>query len=83
MCKADTPCKEIIELQLLMRETHAATKRMERHLTGNGNPSAGLLMKVDRLEQTEKRRAYTIRALVVSWCGAVVIGVWGLLTGKT
>lgn len=32
-------------------------------LTGNGEPSKGLVVRVDRLEQVESRRKWTVRAI--------------------
>lgn len=51
-----------------------AVRMLNHHITGNGNPSDGLLMRVDRIEQ---------RGLIFVWVLATVSTVAiGLLVNK-
>lgn len=50
-------------------------------LTGNGEPSKGLIVRVDRLEQAEQKRGVWVGAAVVAGVGAAVTTVWAKLTG--
>lgn len=40
-------------------------------LTGNGDPGRGLVVRVDRLEQTEKSRVWWLRAVAGVALGAM------------
>jgi hypothetical protein len=41
-------------------------------LSGNGTPEKGIIIRLDRLEQTEQRRTWLLRTTLVSAIGAVV-----------
>lgn len=51
-------------------------------ITGNGDPSKGMIVRMDRLEQTEQKRQFYVGAAVVSAVGAAATTAWALLTGK-
>lgn len=73
------------ELAMLRVELQANTKetREVKHLlTGNGTPQDGLVLKVDRLEQSELRRNAIAGAAVIAAVGALVTTGWNKLTGK-
>ena len=82
MCKGQPPCEEIIEVRGLVRETHATTKRLEKLLTGNGEPSKGMVVRVDRLEQAEGRRSFITKTLIGAWVAAVAGSVWAWVRAK-
>lgn len=47
-------------------------------LTGNGTPEKGVIMRVDRLEQSEKRREAWSKTAITTAAGAAIaaIGAW-------
>lgn len=51
-------------------------------LTGNGEPSKGLVVRVDRLEQSEERQRWWVGTAVGSAAAAVFAGAWSVLTGR-
>lgn len=53
--------------------------RIEHLLTGNGNPEKGIIVRVDRLEQNESRRAKYVGAAVGSAIAAVAAALWKLI----
>lgn len=50
-------------------------------LTGNGTPERGVIVRLDRIEQTEKSRSRWAGAAIVAAIGAVVTAAWSKLTG--
>jgi len=42
-----------------------------------GRPDTGLMVRVDRLEQLEKRRGWTLRAILVTVVGFVIDHLFG------
>lgn len=51
-------------------------------LMGNGNPKDGLVVKVDRLEQSELRRNAVAGIALTAGITALAGTVWAKLTGK-
>ena len=64
------------EIKIQLDHIGDAIDRMEKLLTGNGDPAKGLVVRVDRLEQTESRRKWQIRTLAASFLGGAVSWVW-------
>lgn len=50
-------------------------------LQGNGTPEKGLVVRVDRLEQSKKTRDKVIGAATVAAVGALIKSWWTTLTG--
>jgi uncharacterized protein (UPF0335 family) len=50
-------------------------KVIKELLTGNGNPSRGFIVRVDRLEENEKRRSWWIKSAM----GTSIAAIIGLL----
>lgn len=50
-------------------------------LTGNGTPERGVIVRLDRIEQTEKARSRWTGAAVVAATGAAVTAIWSKLAG--
>lgn len=47
-------------------------EKINETLSGNGDPSKGLIVRVDRLEQNEGRRTWLLRATIVASLGAIL-----------
>ena len=56
--------------------------KIEELLTGNGDPGKGLVVRVDRLEQSEARRSLLIGGTITASVGAIATSVWAKLTGN-
>ena len=68
-----------VTLAVLKRDLDAQTdsiNRILRHLEGNG--SDGLIVRVDRLEQSEERRKWAVRALAGAIAGVAAKAFWGV-----
>jgi uncharacterized protein (UPF0335 family) len=50
-------------------------KDIKELLTGNGSPSKGIIVRMDRLEENERRRGYWVKAAL----GASLTALIGLL----
>lgn len=50
-------------------------------LEGNGKPERGLVVRVDRLEQSEKRRARWVGAFGTAMIASLAGTLWGFLRG--
>ncbi len=48
-------------------------------LTGNGNPEKGLIVRVDRIEQSEKSKTYWFRTITVLVITALLSSIRALL----
>ncbi len=68
-----TPLPECIEkLATLAAAREADSRKLDRilrHLEGNGRD--GLLVRVDRLEQTEQRRSWLVRVIAAAVIGLI------------
>lgn len=51
-------------------------------ITGNGDPSKGMIVRMDRLEQTEAKRSLYVGTAVVAAIGSGVAAAWSVLTGR-
>jgi chromosome segregation ATPase len=51
-------------------------EQLNELLNGNGHPEKGIVVRLDRLEQTEERRSFMHRATIVSAIGAIVATVF-------
>ena len=60
--------EEILQKLDALRSTQLEMKTI---LTGNGDPTKGLVLKVDRLEQDEKRRTWMTRSILVAVIGLI------------
>ena len=56
-------------------------EKVDKLLTGNGEPSTGLLVRVDRLEQNGMRHSWWTRTALGAAIGATVLSVWKIVTG--
>lgn len=68
---------------IIREEVGEDLKLLRHHITGNGTPERGLIMRLDRLEQTEVRRGRWVNTAVGASVVAVVGTLWKLLTGGT
>ena len=59
--------------EILQKLTELRNTQLEMRtiLTGNGEPAKGLVLKVDRLEQEEKRRTWMTRSILVAVIGLI------------
>lgn len=58
----------------------ARLDRIDAHLIGEpGSTDKGLVVRVDRLEQSESRRLWAVRAAVGAALGAVVTAIGAIL----
>lgn len=64
------------------QQDRAMLSSLHRHITGGSNWEDGILNRTDRLEQAQKQAAWWARTALGAAIGAVVVGFWGLLTGK-
>lgn len=67
--------QDLAEIKVSQKYTHEILIKMDHVVFGNG--SEGLVRKVDRLEQTEIRRAFHIRAIwaaIIAGTGKIVFG---------
>jgi hypothetical protein len=72
-----------IRLEGKVNDVLDSQKRMEVAVHGTDeNPTLGLRMKVDRLEQAELRRNVLVGTAITAGVGAIVATVWAKLTGK-
>lgn len=65
-----------------MAETETQLGRIERKLdtvckilTGNSNPSVGLVVRFDRVEQTQKRVRWILRSITGAFIAAAIAGI--------
>lgn len=49
--------------------------RIDHHLTGNGTPERGVIVRLDRLEQSHQNGRWFTRALITTTLGAVVASI--------
>lgn len=73
----DQPAAQMIEL----RHIRDRVDEVHKLLLGNGTPERGLVIRVDRLEQSEARRAKIVGAAVVASAGALVKAFWATFSG--
>lgn len=69
-----------VEQSLVRIETTLADNlpKVTKQLYGNGSPKdPGMIVRLDRLEQSSIRTRWVLRAVIV----IVLSGVWSLLTG--
>jgi len=57
-------------------------QKIDKLLTGNGDPSKGIIVRLDRLEQTEIKRSRLVGALFLGVLLMVATTIWGKLTSK-
>jgi len=62
--------EEVVKAQLDRIEDDV--KVIKELLTGNGDPSKGLIIRVDRLEQAEQRRVWAVRTSVGAAIGSML-----------
>jgi hypothetical protein len=53
--------------------------RLDRHITGGSEPSRGIIVRVDRLEQRGEASAWWTRTAVGAALGAAATAVFGLV----
>jgi hypothetical protein len=46
--------------------------KMNELMNGNGTPEKGIIIRLDRLEQSESRRTWLLRTTLISCIGAIV-----------
>jgi hypothetical protein len=70
--------QELLRVGLEERFGHIEKKIEKANdlLSGNGTPEKGIIIRLDRLEQTEQRRTWLLRSTVVSCIGAIVSAVF-------
>jgi len=72
-----------VRLESKVDEVRDSQRRIEVAVEGTvENPTLGLRMKVDRLEQAELRRNVLVGTAITAGVGAIVATVWAKLTGK-
>lgn len=61
-----------------LEQVQHSQQTLNHMLTGNGSPEKGVIMRVDRLEQSEKRREAWSKTAITTAAGAAVaaIGAW-------
>ena len=65
----------------MVEQTHKSVSKMERLLTGNGNPEQGFIVRVDRIERRAIRHGVIIKTVVVTWVAAAAAAAWAMLRG--
>ena len=65
----------------MLAEIRDSQQRMERLLTGGEKPAEGLLIRVDRLEQSEKTRTWLTHTALGGVLSAMGMAIWGLVRG--
>ena len=71
----------IQKLDRISDQVEALNKKtdvMNEILLGNGEPSKGLVIRTDRLEQNEQRRSWWIKTIATVVVGLVVTAVWSI-----
>lgn len=68
--------------KVVLKQISDDVRTIKYLLTGNGESHKGLVVRVDRLEQTEKRRGWTMKATLGAMIVAAVAAVakamgWG------
>lgn len=61
---------------------HVTVEEIKELLTGNGDPSKGVIVRLDRLEQSEKGRAWRVRTAILVSLTAFASVVAEHLMGK-
>jgi hypothetical protein len=64
------------------RSLHSKIDRLDVHITGGSEPSRGLNVRVDRLEQSEVRKNWWATTAMGGAIAAMIASGWALLTGK-
>lgn len=76
--------KKIDLTNSLVEQLSTRQEKMSDLITGNGTPEKGMLIKIDRLEQTIERWKWYLRTMGAAIIGLLVTAAWGYLkaTGK-
>lgn len=53
--------------------------KQQEILTGNGSPEKGLLIRVDRLEQTDNKRSWLLRTTIGTSIGSIIAALIALM----
>lgn len=64
------------EHERLLRELIGKVDHIEQLLTGGSRPEHGIIVRMDRLEQNEKRRNWAIRTALAGAAGSVIHAIW-------
>lgn len=67
----------------VLNEIHNEVKKLNRLLTGDGEPEKGLIVRVDRLEQKDASRNKWMVAIGTASATAMVGWAWSKVTGKS
>lgn len=72
--------ERLARVEVLVSSTDEKLDQVLHALHGNGEP--GMKVRVDRLEQAEKRRAKVIWAAITSAVGLATAALWKSFTGS-
>ena len=70
------------ELQQQKEYIKTKVEKIEELLNGNGTPEKGIVVRLDRLEQSEARRTWLMRATITTSIGAIVAAIVNWLKTK-
>lgn len=84
MALDESTLREIIRSEMhhesqTMREDIADIKEL---LTGNGDPSKGIIVRVDRLEQKGESTTWWTRAALGGVVGSIITAIWSAISTK-
>lgn len=65
--------REIIHAELGPLREHI--QRIDHHITGNGTPERGIIVRMDRLEQAYENGRWLSRSVIATAIGAVAASV--------
>jgi hypothetical protein len=70
------------DFQTLETNLSKRIHNIEVLLTGNGNPSDGLIVRTDRLEQDGKRQKWMVKTIGAALIGSILTLIFDLFGGK-
>ena len=67
----------------LLKQIRSDIGDIKHLLTGDGTPDKGIIVRLDRLEQSEGRRKWVIRGVATAVIGMIVQMVWKIFGGQS
>ena len=64
-----------------IKEIRRSIASIDHHITGGKTPEKGIIVRLDRIEQTEKRRSRFIGLAISTAVTSAVASIWSLFTG--
>lgn len=65
-------------IDLILRKLDELNKKIERlsdYIDGNGSPERGIIVRLDRLEQSEQKRSWLLKTTIAAALGALASSI--------